>query len=116
MGAAVDHWQHIVGPGLEQDLLDAAEETAAHLLLEIRRDAAKAGDDWAEAADKAEIRRLSHNVVIEFPGEAHDLEYGTESKPPRAMVRANVGQMGKDLNGRFSNALGRRIFGHKEDL
>lgn len=107
----IKQWRAAVGRGLKNDVLDTAEETAAYLLRRVRQNAHKAGKDWGRVADQGQVKRLASNVVLEFPGEAFDLEYGTEGVPPKPIIRQSINQMGPYLKGYFNKQIKIRLFG-----
>jgi len=108
---AVKRWKDITSYGLEEDILDAAEETAQLLLRRIRRNAHKMGKDWGAAADRAWVERKEQTVVIMLPIESFVMEYGDEDTPPRPVVRNSIDQMGPGLSQQFNQALRIRLFG-----
>lgn len=106
----VDNWRRIDSEGLEIDILDAAEETAQHLLFKIQQDALEAGDDWYDAAMKGEVVKTGYDVHLAFPEDTFDLEYGNPEKglAPRRLFLANANQMERENKERFSSLLGQR--------
>jgi len=106
----VKNWRRIASEGLDVDILDAAEETAQHLLFKIQQDALEAGEDWYQAALRAKVVKTGDDVRLEFPEEAFDLEYGNPEKglAPRRLFLANANQMKRENQKRFSSLLEQR--------
>lgn len=114
MGKAVERWREIAGPGLKDDVLAAAEDTAQYYVRKMRQNAHKVGKDWGKAADAAVIQKHADNVTVALPQEAFNYEYGTEALPPRPVLRQTTTQMDRFLKGYFNKQLRLRLFGKGE--
>lgn len=107
---AIRNWQRIASEGVENDILDAAEETAQDLLFKIQQDALEAGDDWYEVALQGQVVKTDSDVHLAFPQRAFDLEYGNpeEGLEPRRLVLANSNQMKRRNERTFGQNLAKR--------
>lgn len=111
LGKANAKWKKMAGPGLEEGVLAAAEETAPELQEQIKEAAGQAGEDWAKAAEQITVKREDEHVRLEFPRTAFDLEHGDEGTPPRPVVRKTVSDNWKKNSLAFTQRIGKYLEG-----
>lgn len=104
-------WKKMIGPGLEEGVLDAAAETAPELVEQIKEAAAQAGEDWVTQANKIEIKRDDDSVRLELPRASFDMEHGDEQTPPRPVVRTTVSKNWKTNSYAFTRRIGKHLEG-----